>query len=140
MNAVLRSIAAILAGLVVLFTLLIAVEFFSAVVYPPPKDFGGTKEEMCRHVEQYPAWVLAAACPMWAFAAFASTWIARKIGNVTSAAIVGLLLLAALAFNISMLPYPIWFKIANLIVIPTAVFAGCGLLFPQKTAPIREAP
>ena len=124
MKTFLRAVAAIFAGLIVLFTLLIAVEFFSAVVYPVPKDFGGTQEEMCRHVERYPHWVLAVVVPMWTFAAFASTWTARKIGNLTTATIVGLLVLAALVCNIAMLPYPMWFKIANLLVIPAAIFAA----------------
>lgn len=42
----------------------------------------------------------------------------------TIAATVGLLLLASLAFNVAMLPYPLWFKIANLMAIPAAIFAA----------------
>jgi hypothetical protein len=124
MKSVLRSFVAVPASMLVLFILVVAVELFSAIVYPLPKDFGGTTEEMCQHVARYPQWVLAVVVPAWAVAAFVSTWTARKIGNVYSALIVGLLLLAALACNVSMLPYPTWFKIANLLVIPLAVFAG----------------
>jgi hypothetical protein len=82
MKAVLRTLAAVFAGLLVLFILVVAVELFSAVVHPLPEDFGGTKEEMCRHVERYPQWVLAVVVPAWAVAAFASTWTARRIGNL----------------------------------------------------------
>lgn len=124
MKAVLRSLAAVFLGLFVAFLLLVAVEFFSAVVHPLPKDFGGTTEEMCRHVQKYPQWVLAVVVPAWAVTAFVSTWIARRVGNLYSYIIVGLLLLAALVLNISMLPYPIWFKVANLLVIPAAITAG----------------
>ncbi len=124
MKVVLRSFAAVLAGLLVLFILVVAVELFSAVVHPLPEDFGGTNEEMCQHVERYPDWVLAIVVPAWAVAALISTWTAQRIGNLYSSAIVGLLLLAALVFNISMLPYPTWFKIANLLVIPTAILVG----------------
>jgi len=133
MKAVLRTLAAVLTGLLVLFILVVAVELFSAVVHPLPADFGGTKEEMCQHVERYPYWVLAVVVPAWAVAAFASVWTARRIGNFYSSAIVGLLLLAALAFNISKLPYPTWFKFANLLVIPTAVFAGSARRSVTKT-------
>ena len=125
MKTVLRTIAAVFAGLLVLFGLLIAVELFSAEVHPFPEAIGDmTEEEMCEHVARYPHWVLAVVVPLWAFAALASTWIARRIGNLTSAAIVGLLLLAGLVCNVSMLPYPVWFKIVSLLVIPVAVFAG----------------
>ena len=127
MKAVLRTLAAVFAGLLVLFTLVVAVELFSAVVHPLPENFGGTKEEVCRHVERYPAWVLAVVVPAWTLAAFAGTWTARRIGNLYSAASVGLLLLVAVIGNISMLPYPTWFKIAILVVIPIAIFAGSGV-------------
>ena len=134
MKAVLRTLAAVVAGLLVLFLLVVAVELFSAVVHPLPEDFGGTTKEMCQHVERYPHWVLAVVVPAWAVAALASAWTARRIGNLYSAAIVGLLILAALVCNISMLPYPTWFKIATLLVIPTAIFAGCRLSTRHKTA------
>ncbi len=37
---------------------------------------------------------------------------------------IGVLLLAAVVFNLSMLPYPIWFKILNLLAIPAAILLG----------------
>jgi hypothetical protein len=121
---VLRPMGAIAASLAVLFVLLIAVEFFSAVVHPFPADFGGTHDEICAHVARYPAWVLAAVVPMWAAAAFAFTWTARRLGGIGTACALGVLLLAALVFNVSMLPYAAWFKAASLLAIPAAAFAG----------------
>ena len=133
MNTALRTVAAIVAGLIVAFILIVALELFSGVVHPLPEDFGGTMEEMCQHVARYPAWVLAIAVLCWGLTALVGTWIAQKIGNVYSAVIVGLTLLAALVLNISMLPYPIWFKIANLLVIPTAIVLGGRLSIRLKT-------
>ena len=134
MKVVLRFFAAVLAGLLVLFLLVAAVEFFSAVVHPFPEGFRGTTEEICQHVERYPPWVLAAVVAMWGVAALASVWMAQKIGNLYSSATVGLLLLAALVLNLSMAPYPMWFKIANLLVIPVAVLAGGRLATRRKAA------
>jgi hypothetical protein len=134
MKTALRTVAAVIAGLLVAFVLIIAVEYFSNAVYPLPADFGGTMEEMCRHVEHYPAWVLAIVVPVWGATALVGTWIAQRIGNVYSAVIVGLILLAALVLNISMLPYPIWFKIANLLVIPAASVAGSRTARPPRSA------
>ena len=91
-------------------------------------------EEMCLHVERYPQWVLAAVVPMWTVAALVGTWIAQKIGNTYAAGIVGLLLLAALVFNLSMLPYPIWFKVVILLVIPAALVAGSRLARRPRAA------
>jgi hypothetical protein len=134
MNTALRVLAAVFAGLLVSFILVVGLELFSAVVHPLPADFGGTMEEMCRHVERYPPWVLAVVIPAWAVTALVGTWTAQRIGNLYSAAIVGLLLLTALLFNISKLPYPMWFKIANLLVIPAAIVAGHRLAIRPKTA------
>lgn len=137
MAAVLRAVGAIIAGILVAFILVVAVEIFSAVVHPFPPDFGGTTDEMCQHVERYPHWVLAVAVAAWAGTALAGTWTAGRLGNRGCALFVGLLLLTALVFNISMLPYPIWFKIANLIAIPCAIVSGLYLSSRRNTAALN---
>jgi hypothetical protein len=138
MKAFLRTLAATIIALFTAVVLIVAVEAFSNVVHPPPKDFGGTMEEICQHVERYPQWVLAAVVPMWAIAAFVSSWIAQRIGNLYSLGIVGLSLLAALVFNLAKLPYPIWFKVANLLVIPAAIVAASRFAGRRKTAASGE--
>lgn len=134
MKSTLLVVAGICVGLVVSFALLAAVEMFSAVVHPFPEDFKGTPEEIIRQVKLYPAWVLAVCVPMWGFIGFFGPWIARKIGGISAAAVVGLLLLAGLVCNLSMLPYPIWFKVACLIVIPIGIAVG-GRFFVRQPAP-----
>ena len=127
MSSVLRAAGAMIAGMAVAFFLLMAVEFFSSVVHPMPPDFNGTMEEMCEHVARYPQRVLAVVVPMWAAIALISTWIAGRLGNRGCALFVGLLLVAGVAFNVAMLPYPAWFKIVNLLTIPAASFLGLYL-------------
>jgi hypothetical protein len=127
MTSALRTIGAIVAAIAVVLVLLIAVELFSSVVHPFPPDFKGTEEEICTHVARYPHWVLAAAVPMWGFTAFLGTWLAGRLGNRGSALFLALLLVAALAFNLSMLPYPLWFKIVQPIAILIAVIYGYQL-------------
>jgi hypothetical protein len=60
---------------------------------------------------------------MWGATAAAATWVASRFGGRPAGAVVTLLLAAALAFNLSMLPYVMWFKIA----MPAAFFAACLL-------------
>ena len=55
-----------------------------------------------------------------------------RYGNLWSFAVIGLLLLAALVLNISMLPYPLWFKIGNVLAIPAAIVAGGRLSMRKK--------
>ncbi len=125
MVTLLRSIGATVTGMLVAFLLVIAVEFFSAIVHPVPADFDGSAEQMCQHVERYPAWVLAVVIPAWGAAALAGTWTAGRLANRLAALFVGLLLLVAVLFNVAMLPYPLWFKVAA----PLAIIAGiaCGM-------------
>lgn len=124
LTALVRILTGAFLGSLVAFVVIVGVEVFSNVVHPFPTDFGGTHDEVCRHVERYPAWVLAAVVPLWGVAALAGSWIARRIGNLPAAWIVGLLLVSGLVLNLSMLPYPIWFKAGNLVVLPTAILAG----------------
>ena len=131
MMAVFRVIGALAAAMLVALFLVVAVEAFSAVVHPLPQDFGDTMEEMCAHVERYPAWVLAVIVALWAGIALASTWIAGRMGNLICALIIGLFLLSMLVLNISMLPYPVWFKIGNLVCVPAAVALAIYLLLPR---------
>jgi hypothetical protein len=49
--------------------------------------------------------------------------VATRIGRSVAGIVVALLLIAAVVFNIAMLPYPVWFKIA----MPLAMLAACGV-------------
>jgi hypothetical protein len=113
-------VVAVIAGLVAAFVLIVAVEVFSSLVHPFPAEFKGTSDEVCRHVENYPAWILAVVVPMWAGTAFVGSWVAQRIGGVYASAMIAVALLAGLILNISMLPYPTWFEVACLIAIPAA--------------------
>jgi len=138
MAKILRSLAAIIAGMIVALVFVVAVELVSAVVHPVPPDFQGTQEEMCRHVERIPPWVLALVVPAWAGTAFAATWVSGRIGNRTCALCIGLLLTAAVVFNVSMLPYPMWFKILVVVAIPAASWFGSRLSIRRKAIGSNE--
>jgi len=120
MKSVMRTLVAVVAGMALAFVLVVAVELFSAVVHPLPADFDGNIPE---HVRRYPGWVLGVVVPMWAATAAAATWVTARLGGRLAGALVTLLLASALAFNLSMLPYVRWFKIA----MPAAFFVACLL-------------
>lgn len=134
---VIRIVGAIVAAIVVALVLLIAVEFFSAVVHPTPEDFGGSMEEMCEHVAKYPAWVLAVVVPMWGATAFISTWVAKRTGGGVAAIVIALLFITAVLFNISKLPYPMWFKLIIVPVVAGAAAVPC-LGRSKRLAPATE--
>jgi hypothetical protein len=139
MQAILRSSAAIVLGLLVALALATGVEVFGNVVHPFPADYDGSMEQTCAHVERFPAWVLAAVVPAWGFTALAGVWTAGRLANRGCALAVGLLLVAAVAFNVAMLPYPLWFKLAAVIAIVAAVSCGTYLSRPRVTPTLSVA-
>src|SRR5690606_28547784 len=124
MIAWLRYPGAVVAGFFVTGLLAAGVELLGMVIHPFPGDFGGTPEEVVRHVEVYPAWGLAVAVVLWGVAAFAGTWTAGHLGGRWCALLLGLLLLAAVILNISMLPYPVWFMVASVLLMLAATAFG----------------
>jgi hypothetical protein len=115
-----RILLAVVAGMGLAFVLVVAVEFFSAVVHPFPANFDGNIPE---HVRRYPDWILGVVVLMWGATAAAAAWVASRIGGRLAGALVTLLLACALAFNLGMLPYVMWFKVA----MPAAFFVACLL-------------
>jgi hypothetical protein len=120
MTSAVRALLAVVAGMALAFVLVVAVEYLSSVVHPFPANFDGN---IPAHVKRYPDWVLAVVVLMWGATAGAATWVAARIGGRLAGAVVTLLLASALAFNLSMLPYVMWFKIA----MPAAFFVACLL-------------
>ncbi|HSP90115.1 MAG TPA: hypothetical protein VLN08_04380 [Vicinamibacterales bacterium] len=124
MKSVVRTLLAVVAGMTLALALVVAVEMFSAVVHPFPAGFDpNVPGNIPEHVRRYPGWVLAVVVLMWGATAAAATWVASRIGGRLAGAVVTLLLALALAFNLSMLPYVMWFKIA----MPATFFVACLL-------------
>ncbi|MDX1925215.1 MAG: hypothetical protein SFV81_01775 [Pirellulaceae bacterium] len=121
---ILRTIFAFLVGFSAAFALVIGTELLSNTLYPLPAGFGHTQEEVCSHVANYPAWVLTIVVAAWGLIGWIGVWLAHRIGNAYSSGMLGLLLVAAVGLNISMLPYPIWFKLIIMLVMPLACWNG----------------
>ena len=134
MKNVLRIVLAVVAGMALAFVLVVAVEMFSAIVHPfPPGLDPNAPGSIPEHVRRYPGWILAVCGLMWGATAAAATWVASRIGGRLAGALVTLLLAAALAFNLSMLPYVMWFKIA----MPAAFFVACLIGIRSGARPRR---
>jgi len=121
MKSVLRTLLAVVAGMALAIALVVAVELLSSVVHPFPADFDGNMRE---HVRRYPHWVLGVVVLVWGATAAAATWVASRIGGLWAGLIVALLLAWALIFNLTMLPYTLWFKVAMFCAFPIACLLG----------------
>ncbi len=119
-----RIVAAFVLGLIVSFALIFGVEIASNILHPFPSDFTGTAEENCMHVARYPNWILVGVVAAWGLTAAVGTWIAGRVGNIYSSAALAILLIAGVVMNISMLPYPVWFKFVISISVPIMALVG----------------
>jgi hypothetical protein len=133
MKTALRTILAVVAGMALAFVLVIAVELFSAVVHPVPPGFTGTMDEMCEHVARFPHWVLGVAVVAWSATAFVSTWVATRMGNRLAGIAVVLILTLEIVFNLSKLPYAMWFKVVMLCCFPVACYLGVMRGVPMRS-------
>ena len=126
-----RNLVAIVLGLIAGFVFVIATEAFSAVVHPFPPDADPNDFETCvAHVARYPAWVLACVVPLWSLAIFSTVWTATRLGtnrNPFIGIVVGGLLYVAAICNLTMLPYPMWFKVSIVLALPMSGFWGFRL-------------
>lgn len=138
MKSVGRTLLAVVAGMALAFALVVAVELFSSVVHPFPADFNGNIGE---HVQRYPHWVLGMVVLAWGATSTAATWVASRVGGRLAGIVVALLLAWALIFNLTMLPYTVWFKTVMLCAFPIACLLGIryGRRIPSPSAVITDA-
>lgn len=138
-GVMIRSIGSVAAGLIVALICVIGVEGMSSVLHPFPPGVDPTDFEVCKtHVARYPAGVLALAVLLWGMTVFVSSWLATRLGterHLAHGLVVGAILVAAVIFNMAMLPYPNWFWV-NLIVFPISCFWGAKLAQGWQSKPL----
>lgn len=127
-NPIIRSLYAVILGIVVAFVMFMLIEGISAVLHPFPENFSGTQEEIMAQVENYPTWVLALlGGGGWSASMFLCVFAATRTGanrHPWHGIAVGVFWFGMLAFNMYILPYPTWYLVLNLIMLPVMAFAG----------------
>ncbi len=127
---ILQNIGAILFSIFVAIMLLAGIEWVGAILHPFPTDFAGTREEVMQHVAIYPTWGLFIGGIGWAITMFIATWLATRLSSNRHPVYgigIGFLLLGGAIFNMAMLPYPLWFWILCLILLPLGIYFGVRL-------------
>ena len=126
-----KNIAAGLAGIVSAGVLVWLVEMVGHSVYPPPAglDFADA-DAMGAYVATLPIGAFLFVGGAWFIATLGGTFIACKIGTakpVIFASIVGGLMLIGTAFNLAMIPHPLWFSGLGIAGILVAAWLGMKL-------------
>ena len=126
-----KNIAAGVAGVLIAFGLVWLVEMIGHSVYPIPAGIDFSDAEVMRtYVAGLPLGALLFVAGAWAIGAFAGTVAACRIGTADPkifAMVVGGMVLAATAFNLAIIPHPVWFSITGIAGIVIATWLGMTL-------------
>ncbi|MDD9891119.1 MAG: hypothetical protein OXU66_05050 [Gammaproteobacteria bacterium] len=130
-NPIIKSMCAVIFSIIVSVVLFMLVEGVSMLIHPFPEDFGGSFEEIAYQVETYPTWALVLLGGVgWGGLVVICTWLATRYGhnrNPWHGYGVGIFLVGMAAYNMSMLPYPVWYIVFMLVLLPLAAYLGTKL-------------
>jgi hypothetical protein len=133
---ILRRIGAVIAGMIVAFLLVAGAEGIAHKIYPPPP--GMNNQDMIQvkaYIATLPLSAMLVVLTGWLIATFAATWLAARIaGTAIPGYIVGALLLCAGIANAFMIPQPVWFSIASIVIYIGATWVGARAGARQKVA------
>lgn len=128
---IVRSVGAVIFGLIAAIFFIVGVESMSSILHPFPPGVDPANYDACKaHVARYPAEVLLLVVLGWGLGTLASSWLATRLGpgrHLAYGIVVGSILLVATVANMLMLPYPIWFWVLNLLVLPVCFYLGAKL-------------
>jgi hypothetical protein len=128
-----RSILAVVAGLVLSFAIVVLVQGLSAILYPlPPGVDVNDPASLRAAMADVPAGALFLVALAWFVGTFAGAWVAARVAlrapSAHAFAVGGILTLAGVA-NLLMLPHPAWFWVLGL----SAAVLGAHLAPPAKS-------
>ena len=130
-----RTIAAVLLGLVVALATMLLVEYLGMSLFPlPPGIDLDSEQDLARLVESATLgkklWVLMG----WSLAAFVGGLVAAKIGrghHVGPALAVGGLIVAGVVLNAALLPHPAWMTVAGVLLPLPLAWLAARLVRPR---------
>jgi len=137
----LRSILAFVIGAAVSMFFIVLVEGVNESIWPWPAGVDKSDMKIClAYFVSLPATAFVIGVVGWSLAALCGPWVATRLGTNRHPAhgiALGVLLMLMALFNMSMLPYPLWFWAAILILLPTSLILGS--LNARSTLPPNPA-
>ena len=132
----LRSILAVLSGLVVAWITVSLFEFASMHAFPPPPGVDvRDPAQLAQLIAQMPVGALWLVLAGWVVGALDGGLVARLIARSTMpAAIVGTFVALGALLMVTMVPHPMWMSLAGVLLpLPAALF-GAWLVRSRKPA------
>jgi hypothetical protein len=131
MKAGLRTVGAIVGGIIAAYIVIFVAELLTSRIYPMPAGVSPANAGAMRTwIQQLPIGAFALVLCGWAIGAFAGGIVAGRIERVAwarDAIIVGALLLAASVANMISIPHPAWMWVGAFLLIVPAAYLGARL-------------
>lgn len=133
-----KNIAAGIAGVLVAAGLVWLIEMIGHSVYPMPAELNISDTDAMRsYVAGLPIGAFLFVGGGWFLGTLAGTTAACRIGTAKPqvfAMVVGGMMLAATAFNLAVIPHPLWFAITGVAGIIVAAWLGMTLSSGSKSS------
>jgi hypothetical protein len=125
----LRTLLAILVGLITAMLVIFGVEAAGMLVFPPPPGMRlDTEADLARMVALSPPAAKAWLVSGWALGTFAGAWMAARISvryRRIAALAVGLLIVAGTVMNAVVIAHPMWMNLLGILLpVPLALLAA----------------
>lgn len=139
----LRSILAILAGLLIAFALMFGMQLMGMQLFPLPADSVlDNQVDLARLVAQsslgQKIWIVLE----WALASFVGAWVAAHLSRhpQPSALVVGAAITLGVLMNASVLPQPIWMSVLGLLLPLPLAWCAAWLTVASRRRRLPPAP
>lgn len=133
-----RTILGILAGMVAAWVVIMACQFASGMLFPPPPGMDLTQpEQLAAFVAQAPPAAMAIVVASWVLGAGIGGWVAAKVARAHprfAALVIGLLVLAGVVANNTMIPHPTWMTVLGVLLPLPAAWLGARMARPRAAA------
>ena len=126
-----RKIIAGIVGIIVAGTLVWIVETVGHTIYPTPADLDvGNTDVMRAYIDTLPLGALLTVAIAWFIGSLGGTLVACKVGSARPLIyllVVGGMMFAGAAFNLTIIPHPIWFSVLGIVGIFVGAWLGMTL-------------
>ena len=132
-----RTILGILAGLVVAWLAMTICEFASLFLHRPPAGLDlRDPQALAAHIAAAPLSAMLVVVIGWVLAAFVGGWVAARIARhrLVAALVIGVLVLAGVIANNTMIPHPLWMTIAGIALPLPLAWLAARLVRPRGVA------
>ena len=128
-----KSVLAVVAGLIAAVVIIFGLEFLSTVLFPLPEGADPTNAEWLKdNLDKIPTGAMIIVAIAHLVGIIAGMVVAALIARITMipSYIVGILLLVGSLMNLIMIPHPIWFSVTDLVGV--VVGLGIGKVLAEK--------